>query len=55
MFDISKDRFGLNRVFLAQHDALRGKQVLIGLLAKALDFKTDLDTPIAFPINQTYW
>lgn len=47
MFDIPKYRFRLNRAFLAQCNALLGKQVLFGLLAKALEFKTDLDAPIA--------
>ncbi len=35
-------------MFLAQRNALFGKQVLLGLLAKALEFKTDLNAPIAF-------
>ena len=57
MLDISKYCFGFSRAFLAYtcpggqcqgSDALLGKQVLFGLLAKALEFKTDLNVPIAF-------
>lgn len=48
MFDISKYGFGFNRAFLAQSDALLGKQVLFGLLTKALKFKTNLNAAIAF-------